>query len=252
MKASARTLVPLVVLAGVMLVFRTVAAGPVKPTPLGQTPQTEVSIVMSNPAVHPKVGLPDFQVTPGDPELDAAAKTIADVLWDDINYEREFYMIQRKASASIPIAAANALPFDRWTAIGADFVLVGALSRRGTDLSVELRMISVKASTQGQQSWSKGYPNCKPLYLRLCAHSIADDFHKDTRALDGVARTKLAFASDRQGARATGRPSQTLAASKEIYISDYDGANQTRVTVNGNLNCCPAWSPSGGMLSYVS
>jgi TolB protein len=25
-----------------------------------------------------------------------------------------------------------------------------------------------------------------------------------------------------------------------------------RVTVNGSLNCCPAWSPSGSMLSYVS
>ena len=32
---------------------------------------------------------------------------------------------------------------------------------------------------------------------------------------------------------------------KEVYICDYDGANQRRVTVNRTLNITPTWSPDG-------
>ena len=34
---------------------------------------------------------------------------------------------------------------------------------------------------------------------------------------------------------------------KEIYICDYDGANQRRVTVNRTLNINPTWSPDGAV-----
>src|SRR5689334_8442401 len=62
--------------------------------------QDEFSITLRNAAVHQKVGLPDFVVPAGDAELAAAAKTVADVLWNDIDFEREFYMIPRKSSAT--------------------------------------------------------------------------------------------------------------------------------------------------------
>ena len=85
---------------------------------------------------------------------------------------------------------------------------------------------------------------------RDCAHQIADDFHKDNRNLDGVARTKLAFVSDRDGARQKGRPATAIG--KEIYISDYDGENEIRLTPNGSLNMHPSWSPTGGLIAYTS
>ena len=39
--------------------------------------------------------MPDFLALSGDAETKAAAKTIAQVLWDDLDFEREFYMIPR-------------------------------------------------------------------------------------------------------------------------------------------------------------
>ena len=65
-----------------------------------------------------------------------------------------------------------------------------------------------------------------------------------------MARTKLAFASDRDGERMPGTVLEPDV--KEIYISDYDGANQRRVTVNRSLNIMPTWSPDARSIAYTS
>ena len=39
---------------------------------------------------------------------------------------------------------------------------------------------------------------------------------------------------------------------KEIYISDYDGENQKRVTVGRTLNITPRWSPDARSIAYTS
>jgi TolB protein len=65
-----------------------------------------------------------------------------------------------------------------------------------------------------------------------------------------VARTKLAFSSDRDRERITGTVENREV--KEIYIADYDGANQRRITINRALNIMPTWSPDGRALAYTS
>jgi TolB protein len=59
-----------------------------------------------------------------------------------------------------------------------------------------------------------------------------------------VARSKIAFVSDRDSPKAR--------RSKEVYIVDYDGFNPRRVTVNNSINILPAWNPDGRSLAYVS
>ncbi len=65
-----------------------------------------------------------------------------------------------------------------------------------------------------------------------------------------MARTKLAFASDRDNERIAGTVQNR--GVKEIYISDYDAANQRRVTVNRGLNITPMWTPDGRGIAYTS
>jgi TolB protein len=65
-----------------------------------------------------------------------------------------------------------------------------------------------------------------------------------------VARTKLTFTSDRDGERVKG-PTQSRDI-QNIYIADYDGANQTRITVQPSLHITPAWSPDAQSIAYTS
>jgi TolB protein len=238
-----------------------VFAGRVRPDgflraePIVQQQADELALALHNPGTHPRVGVPNFVVTGSSPELSTAAATIAEVLWNDVNFEREYYLIPRTSSASIPAAAAEAIPYDRWAELGADFVLAGTATANGPNgVVIELRLIGTKGSSRGKQYFGMRY-ECGVQTARGprdCAHSMADDFHKQNRNLDGVARTKIAFVSDRDATRVVGRPTQTAGQGKEIYIADYDGANQLRFTVNRSLNISPAWSPTGNLLAYTS
>ena len=65
-----------------------------------------------------------------------------------------------------------------------------------------------------------------------------------------MARTKLTFSSDRDRERVAGTVENREV--KEVYIADYDGANQRRVTVNRTLNITPTWSPDARSIAYTS
>jgi TolB protein len=85
---------------------------------------------------------------------------------------------------------------------------------------------------------------------RLYAHTMSDEIHEQQRSLKGVARTKLAFVSDRNSVRVAGTVENRQV--KEIYIADYDGANPRRVTVSRQLNITPSWSPDARALAYTT
>lgn len=222
------------------------------PTPTPQRP-TELSITLDNPGSHPRIGIQTFAVSETNAAVRDAAETIANVLADDLDFEREFYVISRKASAGVPAASTpQTLPFARWAELGADFVLMGSLRQSGGALAVDVRLISVKSAVAGRQDFGQSYGGCTLANPRFCAHSIADDMHRKLRNLDGVARTRIAFTSDRDAEPATGRPIVDAGQGKEIYLMDYDGAGQRRLTTNHSLNIGPAWGPDGRMLAYAS
>jgi TolB protein len=79
---------------------------------------------------------------------------------------------------------------------------------------------------------------------------MADEIHMQQRDVRGVARTKLSFVSDRNRERLVGTTEDRQV--KEIYIADYDGANQQRITASRYLNLNPAWSSDGRAIAYTS
>src|SRR5947208_10031428 len=80
------------------------------PAPSGPS---EINIAITGDIGAPlHYAVPDFLALSTDPETVAAAKLIAEVLWNDLVFEREFDLIPRDTYRSIPPAtSATDVPF---------------------------------------------------------------------------------------------------------------------------------------------
>jgi hypothetical protein len=84
----------------------------------GQQQPTEVrTIISSDPGVVPKLAVPELIPLSTDADVVNAAKTIGDVLWDDLNYEHEFYLIAKDSLKTVarpasvdPVALSRGRP----------------------------------------------------------------------------------------------------------------------------------------------
>jgi len=219
---------------------------PAQPAPQ-QPSEISTTITSGESGAPPRFAVPDFIPLSKDAPTVEAAKNIAQVLYDDLAFEREFALIPRDTYASVPAATSlTTVPFDRWRELNADGVVVGTIQRTEAGVRVEVRLFNVRTR---QSAYGREYSG-SAANTRLYAHTIADELHQQQRALRGVARTKLTFNSDRDGEHMGG--SVETRTVKEVYISDYDGENQRRVTTNRSLNINSVWSPDGRSLAYTT
>lgn len=75
--------------------------------------------------------------------------------------------------------------------------------------------------------------------VRAMAHRFSDKLVLHFTGEKGVAQTKVAYVSD-------------LSGKKEVYIMDYDGANEMRVTGDQSIVISPRWSSDANHISYTS
>jgi TolB protein len=74
---------------------------------------------------------------------------------------------------------------------------------------------------------------------RRMAHQFADDIIGVlSGGQPGIAQTKIAYASERNG-------------NKEIWVMDYDGANQQQVTHLKSIALTPRWSPDATRIAFT-
>jgi TolB protein len=211
----------------------------------GQQPSEIEMVIRGDAGVQPRYAVPDFVALT--PDAADAARTIAQVLWEDLNFEREFYMIPREESRRVaPATRPEQIRFDLWRELNADAVVFGTVQRKGNELLVQVRLYNVRSQ---QSVFAKEYAGGTG-NVRLYAHTISDEIHEQQRSLQGVARTRLTFVSDRRRQALQGTVLNREAS--EVFVADYDGANEQQITITRDLNVTPTWSPDGRAVAYTS
>lgn len=230
---------PLAVLAG-LLVFFLAASTDRSPAPT-RVERVPVTVVHGRGGAAPRVAL-----VPAGAAIPAAGE-VMQVLADDLAFEAAFDLLAQDAVADLPRPARDGdAGLSRWAARGADGVLVVEPAAQEDRLVVAVRLFD---AASGQLAFAREYsgPAASP---RTVAHVVANELHAAQADLAGVATTSLAFVSDRAGAKR--EPTGYMRRVKEIYVADYDGANQRRVTYDGDIVLTPSWSPDGSSLAYTS
>ncbi|MBN2370534.1 MAG: PD40 domain-containing protein [Vicinamibacteria bacterium] len=186
-----------------------------------------------------RFAIPDCVPRGGDDAVRDACNTMTTVLRRDLRFEGIFQFVPDNLLTAIPAMNPDAPNLDDWKSIAAQILVISRAEIKGKDLALEVKLHYVPT---GQVILSRRYAG-KEGNPRALAHQAADDIMKQVQ-FQGVSRTKIVFASDRDSSK--GHPT------KELYIVDYDGFNPRRLTVNRSLNILPNWRPDGRAISYVS
>ena len=99
---------------------------------------------------------------------------------------------------------------------------------------VEARLVDVAGTTH----LAKRYRSPAGALGRT-AHMLANELLRAVSGSPGVFLTQIAFASNRTG-------------NWEIWLMDWDGSNQRRITNHGALSILPSWAPDNERMVYTS
>ena len=208
--------------------------------------EREASIVLGGrDGARPVVAFAGFGELANGGDSDAAA-TVASTLRFDLAFEGVFDLAAPGAfPAPVPERPGDEA-LEAWRATGADGLLVGTIGEEAGQLAVEARLYELNGGQLAFARAARG-PADNP---RAIAHLLAHELLADQAALRSVTMTRLAFVSDRSGSRR--EPTGFMRRIKEIYVSEYDGANQRRLTSDGDLVLTPSWSPDGKAIAYTA
>jgi TolB protein len=119
-------------------------------------------------------------------------------------------------------------------AAGAQFVLALKIEQQGEDFTVEARLLDSTGAIQ----FGKRYRGAAGAFSRI-AHMLADDLVRTVNGKPGIFLSRIGFASNRTG-------------HFEIWLMDWDGANQRQITHHNALSILPSWSADNERMVYTS
>jgi TolB protein len=192
-----------------------------------------LSIREGMPAI--PLAIPEFIVHDSSPAAKEAAQLLHQTLAADLKYSRIFEELPKDFYSYIRPLNPENIFFKDWESISAKILFVGEISNGdGNDFVFEGKVYDVKA---GRGIFGKRYQTNRSL-LRFAAHKMADELLR-MWGEPSIFTSKIVFCSNRDG-------------NWELYMMDYDGHNQTRLTFNKVTDYMPAWSTDGRKIAYTS
>jgi TolB protein len=117
---------------------------------------------------------------------------------------------------------------------GASFLLRLNSFVQGDQYVIDARLLDTNGASQFERRY-----RAAPGALTTTAHMIANELVRTVNGRPGMFMSQIAFASNRTG-------------NWEIWLMDWDGANQRKITTHNAITILPSWAPDNERMVYTS
>jgi len=213
------------------------------PTPLPASPQeTIIAVDITKPSgARTPIAIPP-PISPLTPELKTnAVDPFFRALNDDLAAYPAFLVTDVSLQPKGARPPRSREEGDAWIATGAQFLLDTQVRPTASGVEVEAQLYDLKTL---KNVFGKAYAS-EAGGARRIAHTLANDVVRQFTGRPGPFLARIAFVSDRHTPKG-GRPE------KEVFVMDWDGENQWRLTASRSLSLAPDWSPDGKKIVFQS
>jgi TolB protein len=206
--------------------------------PPAQESPKSVTLTLEHPGAQRKIKLafPAFRsLSPLGGEAGGAARELETTVRRDLDLSGYFEIQGPDALSGLALSGDVQKDLAAYRSTGNEVLLLGDVRGEADKLVFEGRVLDLGS---GQAVLAKRYSGPFTVSRRM-AHTFADEVIRFLVGKPGIALSEIAFTSDRTG-------------NKEIFVMDYDGENQRRITGHRSTSLSPAWSPNGESIAYTS
>ena len=187
-----------------------------------------------------RIAVPDFKPLSSDPQAAGLLKVFNDTLWNDLDNAGIFELVSKSFYPIDVPGQPQEVKFDAWVnpPPNAGMLVFGNLNVTGQNITVQGWLYDVKNTASPQVLGKQYNDQATPEAARVIAHKFANEIiFRLGGGINGIAESKLAYVSNRSG-------------HKEIWLMDYDGANQHQLTHTGSISLSPRISPDGSRVAF--
>lgn len=190
-----------------------------------------------------RLAVPDFKPSTSDAKNTDLLKVFNATLWNDLDSAGIFDMASKSFYPLEIPGTPTEVKFDAWNAPppNAAMLVFGNLGVTGNNVTVQGWLYDVK-NIASPQVLGKQYQDAATTdAARKIAHKFANEIiFRLGGGIPGIAESQIYFVrSDSKG-------------NKEIWVMDYDGANQREITHQNSISLSPRISPDGSRLAFSS
>jgi TolB protein len=189
-----------------------------------------------------RLAVPDFKAASTEGNTAALLKVFNDTLWNDLDNAGIFEMVSKSFYPLAQPGRPQEVVLDAWSnpPPNASMLAFGNLGLTGEDLAVQGWLYDAKNPANPMVLGKQYREKATEDNARLIAHRFANEIiFRLGGGISGVTESKIVHISNRTG-------------TKEVWMMDYDGAGQRRLTELNSIALGPALSPDGSRVAFTT
>jgi TolB protein len=189
-----------------------------------------------------RLAVADFKAGNQDPQTAELLRAFNETLFNDLENAGIFDMVSKSFNPLTPPGTPQEINLGAWSnpPPNANMVAFGNLGVGGGNVAVQGWLFEVKNPTSPQVLGKQYSEPATVENARTIAHRFANEIiFRLGGGIQGITESKIVFISNRSG-------------NKEVWIMDYDGANQRQLSAQRSIALSPRISPDGSRVAFSS